>query len=249
MTETQSLAAICSDFYVNQKLALKLDLPTARESVLDLFDRIRKEVPSMDRFRRYDDEVALESTDREHGYEWMALDRTAIRSGRVNPPALDEAYRLHRLILETAPWFLSISPLDVDFVELMFGFDLEAERNRNDVVFDALVAGSPLADLVEPDREPLLEVQPFVGFALNEACTLQAYVEVKTRTRAAEIARGRYESEPISVYLTVRQHGPFSSIEHFTDCFGTLAGHAERLAEERVIPSVVVPLRAQLLGG
>jgi len=38
MTDSSSLAAICSDFYVNQKLALKLDLPTARESVLDLFD-------------------------------------------------------------------------------------------------------------------------------------------------------------------------------------------------------------------
>ena len=38
---TTSYGALCSDFYINQKFALKMDLPTARETVLDLFDRIR----------------------------------------------------------------------------------------------------------------------------------------------------------------------------------------------------------------
>ena len=60
-----SLGALCTDFYVNQKLALKLDLPSARETVLDMFDRIRKELPNMDRFRRYDGELALESAEAE----------------------------------------------------------------------------------------------------------------------------------------------------------------------------------------
>ena len=43
-----SINAICSDFYVNQKLALKMDLPTRRETVLDMFDRIRREMPVME---------------------------------------------------------------------------------------------------------------------------------------------------------------------------------------------------------
>jgi len=33
--------ALCRDFCVNQKLALKMDLPAAREPVLDLFGRLR----------------------------------------------------------------------------------------------------------------------------------------------------------------------------------------------------------------
>jgi hypothetical protein len=242
-----SLGALCTDFYVNQKLALKLDLPSARETVLDMFDRIRKELPNMDRFRRYDGELALESAEAESEYNWIALNRTAIRSGWVNPDSLDQAYRLHRLILDVAPYYLSISPLDVEFMELVFGFDIEAETNRNEVVFDALLGESPLMSLVDGDRELVLDAQPFIGFSLNHACDLQAFVEIKTRTRSREIATGQYESGPISVYLTVRRYGPFQTIEDFSHSYGTLAGHAERLSEERVIPHIVMPIRDGLL--
>ena len=44
----------CSDFYINQKLALTMDLPEGRESVLDLFGRIRRELPFLDRLGRND---------------------------------------------------------------------------------------------------------------------------------------------------------------------------------------------------
>ena len=99
-----SLGALCTDFYVNQKLALKMDLPSARETVLDLFDRVRKELPQMDQFRRYDGELALESPEADSQYSWLALNQTAIRSGWVNPTNLSEAYRLHRLILASATY-------------------------------------------------------------------------------------------------------------------------------------------------
>ncbi len=242
-----SLGAVCADFYVNQKLSLKMDLPSAREAVLDLFDRVRREMPDMDRFRRYDGELALESPENDARYLWLALNQTAIRSGWVNPESLEEAYRLHRLILEVAPYFLSISPLDVEYVELVFGFDIEAETNRNEVVFEALLGDSPLADLVDTGRESVLDVQPFIGFSLTHRCDIQAFVEVKTRTRSREVASGRFAGDPISVYLTVRRCGPFRTIQDFIDSFGTLAGHAERLAEERVIPCVVMPIRERVL--
>ena len=167
---------MCTDFYVNQKLALKMDLPSARETVLDMFDRVRRELPHMDRFRRYDGELALESPERDAQYNWLALNQTAVRSGWVNPEALDRAYRLHRLILDVAPYYLSISPLDVEFVELVFGFDLEAETNRNEVVFDALLGDSPLMSLVDGDRELVLDAQPFIGFSLNHACVTSAFI-------------------------------------------------------------------------
>ncbi len=242
-----SIAALCTDFYVNQKLALKMDLPSARETVLDMFDRIRKELPSMDRFRRYEGELALESPEEESQYNWLALNRTSIRSGWVNPESLDRAYKLHRLILEIAPYYLSISPLDLEYVEIVFGFDLEAATNRNEVVFDALWANSPLQDIVDTDRESVLDAQPFIGFSLSQDCEVQGFVEVKTRARAREVASGNYEREPISIYLTVRRYGPFQGVKDFAESFGTLAGHAERLTEERVIPCVVMPIREALL--
>jgi hypothetical protein len=192
---TTSVSALCSDFYINQKIALKMDLPTSRETVLDMFDRIRKDVPSMDRFRRFEDELALESPERNSQYSWFSLAApggTAIRSGWVNPESLEDAYRLHRLILEIAPYYLTISPIDVEYIELIFGFDIEAEANRNEIVFDALAGGAEsrgaLASLIDSEHERVLDYQPFIGLTLNQSCNLQAFIEVKTRTRAAEIA-------------------------------------------------------------
>ena len=49
-----SYGALCTDFYINQKLALKMDLPSDRETILHFFDLVRREMPSMHRFRRYD---------------------------------------------------------------------------------------------------------------------------------------------------------------------------------------------------
>ncbi len=242
-----SHGALCTDFYVNQKLALKMDLPTARESVLDMFDRIRRELPEMRRFKRYDRELALESLPGEANYSWMALRQTSIRSGWVNPDGLDTAYRLHRLILEIAPYYLSVSPIDVDYIELVFGFDIRAGVNRNEIVLNALLADSPLAALIDEGRESVIDAQPFLGFSLNNGCDLQAFVEIKTRTEASEVASGHYEDEPISVYLTARRQGPLTSIEDFTNSFGMLAGHVERIAEDRVIPHIVLPIREAIL--
>lgn len=237
----------CSDFYVNQKLALKMDLPESREPLLDLFDRVRRSVPELDRLRRYDGELALESPDQERRYRWVAMRQTSIRSGDVNPTELEDAYALHRLILEVAPYYLSISPLDIDYLELVFGFDLEAEANRDEVVFDALFADGPLGSLVDPTQDRFLDCQPIVGLALNEACDLQAFFEVRSRGSATEAATGDYLPEPISVYLTVRRHGPVTSLEHLPAIFATLCGHAERLAEERAIPQLVLPIRHAIL--
>jgi len=251
---TETVSALCNDFYVNQKIALKMDLPTSRETVLDMFDRVRKDFAAMDRFRRFEDELALESPERNSQYSWFSLAApggTSIRSGWVNPESLDDAYRLHRLILDIAPFYLTISPIDVEYIELVFGFDIEAESNRNEIVFDALAAGhqhaGALATLLDPDHERVLDYQPFIGLALNRSCNLQAFIEVKTRTRAAEIAADQYDQIPISVYLTVRRYGPFRTLEDLTTSFGTLAGHAERFIEERIVPNVLVPIRDVIL--
>ncbi len=57
------ITTLCSDFYLNQKIALTMDVPTGRESVLDLFGRIQREFPRLERLKRYDGECARESED------------------------------------------------------------------------------------------------------------------------------------------------------------------------------------------
>jgi hypothetical protein len=233
---------LCSDFYVNQRLALKMDLPETREPTLELFDRMRKSFPELTRVRRGEDEVALESDEARDDFLWVSLRRTSIRSGHASPPSLQDAYRIHRAVLETAPWFLSISPLDIEHIDLTFGFDLETDQPRDSVVFDALLAASPLAGLVDGDLDHPVDVQPFLGMSLSPSGNLMATFEVKTRPRGGDAVKTGF-AEPISVYLTVRRNGPLASLEELPGIFATLCGHAERLAEERAIPHLVMPIR------
>lgn len=241
--DLDSHAAICSDFYVNQTIALKLDLPTNRESVLDMFDRIRRRLPQMDRLKRFEGTIALESMEVNSMYSWLALGNTTIRSGWMNPESVQEACRLHRLVLEIAPAYLSISPIDVEYIEIMFGFDIDAGPSRDAIVFQALLADSPLLSLVELEREGVLDAQPSVSFSLDSEAQVHAQVDVKTRSHMSEELPPEIDHAPISVFLRVKKHGPIHDIDEFGSIFSMLLGYAERLTEERVIPSVVIPIR------
>jgi len=243
---TNELDTLVSDFYVNQKLSLKMDLPDSRETVLDLFGRLRREFPDLANFRRFENEFALESDETRRSYTWFSLRGTQLRSGSVNPDDLGDAYRLHRKVLDLAPWFLTISPLDVENLELVFGFDMEAQMNRDQVVFNALLADSPLAELLDLEDE-VLDAQPSLGITLEPSSQVQAFLEIKTRTTARERSTGNWNREPISVYLTVRHYGPMETLEDLTNRFAALAGHAERIAEQRVVPNVVMPIRHAIL--
>lgn len=235
-----SFGALCTDFYINQKLALKMDLPGDRETLLHFFDRVRKSMPSMNRFRRYEEELALESSRREAEYRWLALRRTSIRAGHVNPPSMAEAYQFHREILDLTPHFLTISALDVDYLELLFGFDLECQDNHDEVVYQALFAQSPLASLLKLPQAKVLDVQPIFGASLTPRGDLQVYFEVKTRSKTRR-GTGRRQ-EPLSLFLTLRQYGPIEAVEQLKTIFDQLAQRAEALASERLVPQLLTPI-------
>lgn len=241
-----SYGALCSDFYVNLKLSLKMDLPGDRETILHLFDRIRRSIPSMDRMRRYNSELALESSRRNSEYRWLAMRQNYLRVGHVNPQSMEDAYKTHRLILEVAPYHLTISPLDVDCVELLFGFDLECHSDQDEVVYNALIAGSPLANLLKVPDARIMDVQPVFALSLSDEGDLQALFEVKTRTKTRRGSSKRYRNEPLGIFLTVRRFGPVNQTEDLLDVFTLLTQHAELLASERVVPNLLTPIVRQI---
>lgn len=240
----------CRDFCINQKLSLKMDLPGAREPVLDLFGRLRKDFPQLRNLERYSDgEVALESDDQEREFAWVAMRQTSLKSGFVNPQSLEHAYRLHRTVLEIAPFFLSISPLDVDHLELVWVFDFECEGNRDEVVLDALMGGSSLAEFVDSANDIALDCQPFVALVLSDSPDLQVFLEVKTRMGRTEPSLPRDGQDPLSVLLTVRRTGTLASLGDLPTHLAALSGHGERLVEQRLVPRVLMPLRDRLARG
>ncbi len=246
---TTSYGALCNDFYVNQKLALKMPLPSDRESLLHFFDRVRKSDPSMDQFRRFEGEVSLESArTKEMQYKWVAMRETSIRSGHVNPNGMSDGYVLHKLLLEMAPYHLSISPLDVDHLELTFGFDLECNGDQDRVVAEALFGDSPLAQFAQIDGAKLLNAQPMVGVALSKQGDLQAYFDVKTRRRGKRGSTKPSRGEPISIYMTIRQYGPINEVEDLPEILQMLSHHAENLATDKVVPHLLTPI-ARLIAG
>jgi len=237
-----SFGALCDDFYINQAIAVKMDLPTERDTLLHMFDRVRADQPTMARFQRYPDELILESPRRHGAYRWLSIRSNTLSSGCINPETLEEAYELHRLVLKLSPYHLSISPLDVDFQELMLGFDLDAEANHNEVVHNALFADTPVAALLDyPGAQPV-DVQPIFGLSLNDRCDLQAFFDVRTTTSNAQIRRGTYRNEPISVMLTLRKLGPVDGPDDLLTNFEQLREQGEKLASDRLVPHLLNPI-------
>lgn len=258
-----SHAAFCTDHYINQRLSLKLDLSMRRETVLSMFDRVRRDHPTLDRIRRLTGELALESSaDSDHGLQqWVAIRKTSIRSGSANPADEQEALGLHRLVLQTAPYYLDVSALDLDHIELLYGFDLEAAGNHDAIVYRALMAGSAISSLLDRPNAIPLECQPMMGICLGDAPDKQAFLEVKTRS-SLRLVRGRSGAEhaawadpgeagdsPISVYLTVRRLGPFRDIADLPTILDSLASQATELIDSVVLPNILSPLRSTIASG
>jgi len=246
---TDSYRALCSDFYINQRLNLKMDLPRARETVLDMFDRVRRQFPAMDQFRRYKDELALESNASGAAQQWVAIRTNNIRSGTVNPETLQEAYALHLHLLEVAPYFLSISPLDVDYLELLYGFDLLAAGNHDQIVYDALLAGTPLGAVLDIKNASIVDCQPVFGVALPGDLDAEAHVEVKTRPSSRGPKDADAPAEPISVYLTLRTYGPLEEVSDLPGAFRGLCAHGENLLESKVVRHLIMPIRDVIATG
>jgi hypothetical protein len=236
----ESYRALCSDFYINQKLSLKLDLPRERQTVLDLFDRVRRQYAPMSQFRRYKDEVALESEPNAEQNRWVAIRTNNIRSGMVNPDTLAEAYALHAHVLDVAPFFLSISPLDVDYLELLYGFDIQTERGQDEVVYEAILAQTPLSSLLDVPDARISDCQPLFGMTIKEESgEIEVSYEVKTRSAG----RGGRGDEPISIYLTLRKFGPVTEVRQLPEVLTQMSRLGEELVESRAVPHLVVPIR------
>lgn len=240
----QSVKALVSDVYVNLKLSLRLDLPKSRETVPDFFDRVRRRFPPMDSLKKYRDELALETGGAASPYRWLAVRSKNVRSGVVNPEAFGCAHELHEMVLEGAPYFLSISPLDVESVDVLFGLDLMAAVNHDEVVFNALLADSGLAALVD-DPSRVTDCQPILSWSVGLGAGVEAQYEIKTRVHGRPRSDGA--AEPLSVYLTMRRDGPVSELGELIEVYRSLAERGEALLEERVLPTLVQPIREAIV--
>lgn len=245
----EGLGAVCDDFFINSRLFLKLDMTPDRETVLHFFDRLRKEYPELRRLRRRDEASLIleEEPDDQGSRRWVRLDPASLRFGHFAPANIDDVRRFGDLILTQAPYHLTLSDLDVDHLEVVYGFDLQYRGNHDQLVAETLLGETAAASFLFGDRAAhVIDVQPYFGVALSPECDLQAYVEVRSRTTTYEVRREAYEGQPITVFLTVRKYWGVAPPHSLGEALGLLFDVATDLATEKVVPSLVNPLAAAI---
>ncbi len=238
--------SVCDDFYISSRLFLKLDLSLERDTVLNFFDRIRKEIPSLSKFRRNEDGCLILEEDLVTGAgsrRWVRLEPSSLRFGHFGASDCDSVRQMAEVILEHAPYHLSFSELDFDHLEVVYGFDLEYGGNHDQLVAETFYSDHPLAGFVLGDESMhVIDGQLYMGVALTSDCDLQAYVEVKSRTSTFEVRTGEFEKQPLSVFLTIRKYWGLTADGSLSQVQQKMFDVADELAAARVVPILVNPL-------
>ena len=235
--------AFCEDFYVNMRLGSQLNLPHGRETLLHFFERIQRQFPSMTRFRKNENgEMNLEEDRSGESYRWVSVEAKRISAGHVNPATIEDSLKLHTMLLEHSPHLLGISPVEIDYLDVLFGFDLGFTGNHDEIIADSLLADSPLTCLTDEQGAKPVDFQPTVTVALTDDCRLQARIDVVTRTNSYQVRTGDYSDDVISVYLILRRYWGDRPREPMEKMFASMAERADGLCHSHIIPRVLKPI-------
>ena len=232
------------DFYVNLHVSTETDLPSSRDSVLHHFEQIQRRYPTMRNFyARERGEYVMEEDKDKGSYRWASVDSKRICSGYINPPDVQGAYGQHLDVLEMIPYTLSVSPLDCESLNVMFGFDFTFRGNQNEVVADALGLAPAFERLRDIEGASLLSQEPSIQFAMDDECRTQVRIAVETRTSAYHIRTREFPEEQLSAYLTARRLGSLAAGETYADAARKLIAIAEELLDHFMIGQVLQPLQ------
>lgn len=148
----------------------------------------------------------------------------------------------HRLVLDLAPYTLSVSQLDCEALDLLFGFDFTYRGNHNQLLAEALGLSPAMDRLVEIPGATVINYEPSVTIALDEECRLQCRLSMEARTNAYQIRTGDFPEEQLSVYVTARQYGSLRADTNFSQTLDKLLKICQDMIENHVIDHVLRPL-------
>jgi hypothetical protein len=235
---------LCDDFYLDMYINTKLDLPAHRDTVLAFFERIQKQFPSMGFFYYSENnEFCLEENRGSGQYRWLTLEANRIGSGIVNPADLEDAYTQDRLVIEVAPYMLSVSHLDIESLDVVFAMDFYYAGNHDEVIAEALLGSSAFSSILDlPNARPI-DFSPAVVVALSDDYHTQVRINIESKTsRCGPLEKKHSAEEAVTLSFTVRQYpsgtGKFDALKSFENQHRL----AERLMAEKIIPNFVQPL-------
>jgi len=237
-------SAYSDDFYVNMNLNTEMDLSSSRETVLHYFEQIQKKYPTMRNFYNRDrNEFVLEEDKDRGNYRWTTIEARRVCSGFVNPETVEEAIDQHRLVLEMVPYTLSVSPLDCESLNVMYGFDFTYRGNHNELLVEALGMMPAFERLSEVPGATVICNEPSIQFALDEDCRVQCRLAIETRTSAYHVRTGEFPEDQLSVYFTTRRYGSLEPGEDYVTAMNQLAESCQDIVDNYVVDHVLRPLQ------
>ena len=235
--------SLADDMYMNVNLATEMELPGHRETVLHFFECVRKKFPTMKKFHARDKRDFVLEEDKDQGrYRWVAVEPRRFCSGHVNPASIEDALDQHRFLLDLAPPLLSMSPLDCEAIDVLFGFDFAFRGNHNALLAEALGPGPALEGVGDIPGSKLINYEPSLTIAVDEECRTQIRVSTETRTNAFQVRTGEFAEEQLSVYVTARQYGSLEGSETYVHTVERLARLAQDVIENCVVEQILRPL-------
>ena len=160
----------------------------------------------------------------------------------MNPSSVEDVLAQHELVLELAPYMLSVSPLDCEALDLLFGFDFTYRGNQNQLVAEALGLSPALERFGEIPGATPINLEPSITLALDEDCRVQCRISVETRTNAYQVRTGDYPEEQLSVYLTARQYGSLGPGVTYVSALADLGRICQEMVDTYVVDNVLRPL-------
>lgn len=235
---------LSDDFYVNVNLNTEMDILSTRDSVMHYFEQVQKQYPSMKNFyARARGEFVLEEEKEPGYYRWTSVEKRRVCSGYVNPPNYEDAIKQHISVLELLPYTLSISGLDCESLNFMYGFDFTYRGNHADLIAEALGVSPAFEPLIRGPATKLIGVDPSVQFALDSECRVQCRISAESRSSTLAIRTGEFPEEQLSVYLTIRRYGSLPVGTTYATAIKPLQEHAETITREYLAENVLIPLQ------
>lgn len=236
-------ASLSDDFYVNMNLNTEMDLPSSRDIVLHFAEQMQKRYPEMRNFYGRDrNDFVLEEDKDKGAYRWCSIEPRRLSSGHVNPSSIEDALEQHRRALELAPYELSVSPLDCEALDLLWGFDFNYRGNHNQLVAEALGVCPGLEKVAGIPGAAFITHEPTLTLALDEECRTQCRVGVETRTTPYHVRTGEYQEDQLSVYVTARRYGSLDPGQTLVSAINDLSEVAAEVLDNYVIDSILEPL-------
>lgn len=235
---------LSDDYYVNMNLNTEMELPQSRESVLHYFEQIQKQYPNMRNFYARDrGEYVLEEEKTGGSYRWTSIESRRVCSGHVNPTVVEDAFQQHDCVLDIAPFALSLTRLDCESLNVMFGFDFTYRGNHNQLLVEALGVIPAFERMAEMPGATVVGNEPSFHIALDDDCRVQCRLSFETRTSAYHVRTGDYPEEQLSVYLTARRFGSLEPGESYTTALRQLGGVCQRLIDNHIADHILRPLQ------